>query len=87
MFSKKATKIDKIVTVDLTFTKYISVKSTVKIYSIFVAVLENMNFIREKKTFMLEFLNWINNQKVGLQNFQKELIDTVNKVWSFCTYS
>ena len=44
MFSKKATKIDEIFTVDLTFTKYISVKSTVKILSIFVAFLKNMNF-------------------------------------------
>ena len=43
MFSKKATKIDQIFTVDLTFTK-LSVKSTVKIFSIFVAFLENMNF-------------------------------------------
>ena len=34
MFSKKATKIDKIFTIDL----------TVKISSIFVAYLENMNF-------------------------------------------
>ena len=35
MFSKKATKIDEIFT---------NVKSTVKILSIFVAFLENMNF-------------------------------------------
>ena len=39
-FSKKATKIDEIFTVDLLH----SVKSTVKISSIFVAFLENMNF-------------------------------------------
>ena len=42
-FSKKATKIDKIFTVDLTLTTYY-VKSTVKISSMFVAYLENMNF-------------------------------------------
>ena len=42
IFSKKATKIDKIFTVDLTFTT--SDKSTVKISSIFVVFLENMNF-------------------------------------------
>ena len=50
VFSKKATKIDKIFTVDLTFY-LVSVKSTVKIFSIFVAFLENTNF-----TFILEFL-------------------------------
>ena len=38
MFSKKATKIDKIFTIDL----------TVKISSIFVASLENTNFTNEK---------------------------------------
>ena len=41
VFSKKATKIDEIFTVDLTLC---SVKSMVKISSIFVAFLENMNF-------------------------------------------
>ena len=40
MFCKKATKIDKIFTVDLT----VSVKSTVKIFSKFVAFLENTNY-------------------------------------------
>ena len=40
MFSKKATKFD---TVDLTIYA-VNVKSTVKISSIFVAFLENMNF-------------------------------------------
>ena len=39
MFSKKATKTDEIFTADLTL-----VKSMVKISSIFVAFLENMNF-------------------------------------------
>ena len=43
MFSKKATKFDEIFTVDLTLC-IVSVKSTVKISSIFVAFLENMNF-------------------------------------------
>ena len=42
MFSKKATKINKIFTVDW------SVKSTVKILSIFVAFLEKMNFNRHE---------------------------------------
>ena len=40
MFSKKATKIDEIFTVDLTLH---NVKSTVKILSILVAFLENMS--------------------------------------------
>ena len=48
MFSKKATKIDEILTVTLT----LFVKSTVKILSIFVAFLENTNFI-----FLLQLLN------------------------------
>ena len=51
-FSKKATKIDEIFTVDLTLYNVImynimyvvSVKLMVKILSIFVAFLENMNF-------------------------------------------
>ena len=42
MFSKKATKIDEIFTVDLNYV--VNVKSRVKISSIFVAFLENMNF-------------------------------------------
>ena len=42
LFSKKATKIDKIFTGNLTVC---SVKSTVKILSIFVAFLEKTNFI------------------------------------------
>ena len=48
VFSKKATKFDKIVTVDLTLFKF-----TLKIFSIFVAFLENINFITkiEKKSF------------------------------------
>ena len=48
MFSKKATNIDKIFTVDLTFSKYVSVKSTVKFSSIFFAFLENTNFVHVK---------------------------------------
>ena len=43
MFSKKATKIDEIFTVDLTLY-VVSVKWTVKSSSIFVAFLENTNF-------------------------------------------
>ena len=43
MFSKKATKIEEIFTVNLTSCK--KVKSTVKISSIFVAFLENTNFM------------------------------------------
>ena len=43
IFSKKATEIDEIFTVDLRLLH--SVKSTVKISSIFVAFLENMNFM------------------------------------------
>ena len=47
IFSKKATEIDEIFTVDLTFTYPVhSVKSTVKISSICVAFLENMNFTK-----------------------------------------
>ena len=44
MFSKKATKIDQIFTVDLTLTYLVNIKSTVKIWSIFVAFSEKMNF-------------------------------------------
>ena len=42
MFFKKATKIDKIFTVD---TYLLNIKSIVKILSIFVAFLEKMNLI------------------------------------------
>ena len=44
MFSKKATEIDEIFTVDLIICSKISVKLTLKISSIFVAFLENTNF-------------------------------------------
>ena len=43
MFSNKATKIDKIFTINLTLTLVI-INSTVKISSIFVAFVENTNF-------------------------------------------
>ena len=43
MFSKKGKKFDKIFTIDLTFY-VVSGKSTVKISSVFVAFLKNMNF-------------------------------------------
>ena len=45
----KATKIDKIFTVYLHLQH--NVKSTVKILSIFVAFLENMNFTMQKEAF------------------------------------
>ena len=46
MFSKKATKIEK--NLHRWFETYlVNVKSTVKIWSIFVAFLENMKFKRE----------------------------------------
>ena len=44
IFSKKATRIDEIYTVDLKLYVCSSVKLAVKISSIFVAFLENMNF-------------------------------------------
>ena len=47
IFSKKATKIDKIFTVDRRLLH--SLKLTVKISSIFVTFLENMNFKRHSK--------------------------------------
>ena len=51
VFSKKATKIDEIFTVDMTLNNYIcNVKSTVKISSNFVAFLENMDFNSTRKT-------------------------------------
>ena len=51
-FSKKATKINEIFTVDLTLCTYlVSVKSPTKISSIFVAFLENTNFNFEDSKF------------------------------------
>ena len=44
MFSKKATKIDEIITVYLTLTTLPNVKSMAKIFSNFVAFLEYPNF-------------------------------------------
>ena len=56
MFSKNASKIHKIFTIDL----MLYVKSTVKILSIFVAFLENMNFIDPFwREYGLEFKVWI----------------------------
>ena len=55
MFSKKAIKIDEIL--DLTFDTYIylhSVKSKLEILSIFVAFLENTNFIVLQSQFNLQ---------------------------------
>ena len=53
VFSKKATKIDEIFTINFV----VFVKSTVKISSIFVAFLENMNFLLSflKEIFHLYF--------------------------------
>ena len=47
MFSKKATKIDEIFTVDLTLCSK-CIKWTVKISSIFVAFLENTDFTQSR---------------------------------------
>ena len=67
MFSKKATKIDKIFTVDLTVTTH-TVKLTVKILSIFVAFSENVNFTYISRYFakgqgfyikLLKILTWL----------------------------
>jgi len=49
MFSKKATRFDKIFTVDLTYA--VSVKYTVKISSIFVAFLEILTLHNGAKYF------------------------------------
>ena len=45
IFSKKATKIDKIFTIDLTFTTYRQINGE-DFFSIFAAFLENINFTR-----------------------------------------
>ena len=57
VFSKKATKIDEIFTVDLTLTIH-NVKSMVKISSIFVAFLENMNFRQKNMTLQIWEGKW-----------------------------
>ena len=63
MFSKKATKIDEIFTINV-----VSVKSMVKFSSIFVAFLKNTNFKKYKKIFSFQrswfsdlptALNWV----------------------------
>ena len=60
MFSKKATKIDEILTVTLT----LFVKSTVKILSIFVAFLENMNFKQNpEKNIHVDLIRFIETLK------------------------
>ena len=53
MLSEKASKIDKISTLDWTFTTY-KVKCKVEISSIFVAFLEKMNFIQILSRFYLD---------------------------------
>ena len=88
MFSKKATKIDKIFTVDLTFV--VSVQSTVKISAIFVAFLENTNF-KDKKILpenshhsishflkQTEICSPTQNTMVGISVFWSKII------WHFC---
>ena len=56
MFSKKATKMDEIFTIDLVHY-VVSVKSVVKISSIFAAFLENMNFKRKGTLTKFFYLN------------------------------
>ena len=70
MFSKKATKIDEIFTV---VWHYISVKSTLKIWSIFVAFLENTNFNFEDSKF------WNMNHNFGYT--VKEQLRLVFGLW------
>ena len=66
MFSKKATKIDKIFTVDLTVITYCQIG--VKILSIFVAFSENVNFkqtvYKETLWFKIALFEMNRNQKV-----------------------
>ena len=83
VFSKKATKIDENFTVDLTLTTYLyNVKSTLKISSIFVAFLENMNF-----SFRKQLLFWWNSPHVLLKfnNFSEifDLLLFFMRIWSF----
>ena len=69
MFSEKATKIDKIFTVNLIVL--VTIKLTVKMSSIFVAFLENTNFIclvilrvdRGTKTTIVFYANIVYDQK------------------------
>ena len=59
MFYKKTTKIDEIFTVDLTLMYILHyVKSTVKISSVFVAFLENMNFTSALPAISLIMQSW-----------------------------
>ena len=64
MFSKKATKIEEIFTVYLTPYYVHNFKSTVKISSIFVAFLENMNFMADMENF------YDNLKIINLYSFQ-----------------
>ena len=64
MFSKKATKIEK--NLHRRFDTYlVNVKSTVKIWSIFVAFLENVNFNSQKSSRMNEH-ETVCNHKVAI---------------------
>ena len=67
MFSKKAARIDKILTVDV-----VSVKSMVKISSIFVAFLENTNFEKVSLSFGLQY---------SLKLHAKKFFMPRNSVW------
>ena len=89
MFSKKATKIDEIFTVDLTLY-VVNVKSTVRISSVFVAFLENMNF---KRTLLLEkqnSINWVGKKKpteyTSLKHYSLKFIYS-EKPTKFCKIS
>ena len=69
MFSKKAAKIDEILTVDLTVTTYCQIG--VKILSIFVAFSENVNFTITKQIKLFLFLRLNREELVFiLQSFQ-----------------
>ena len=69
MFSKKARKIDKIFTVDLTVITYCQIG--VKILSIFVAFSENVNFTITKQIKLFLFLRLNREELVFiLQSFQ-----------------
>ena len=73
IFSKKATKINEIFTVDLTLTlcSYLIVKSTVKIWSICVAFLENANFTKGRIHRKCLVKNqWANKAMVSDLNFK-----------------
>ena len=75
MFFKKATKCDEIFTIDLTLL-YISVKSKVKISSIFVAFLKNKNFtdlwkiLNCIKLILGDQGNYLDSYTISLESFR-----------------